>query len=115
APAEGAAERPMRRNASLFLHGVADGVLHPANGVLHLAGDLIRLAFGFQLGISRHFAGSLLDLALQIGCGALDPILVHLLISTAPERSQAADNVAAGFVFPRQVDRWLEVRRGVGG
>src|ERR1051326_8344106 len=60
-------------------------VLETANRVLHLAGDLVGLAVGFQLGITNDLADGLLDRAFDLLGRAGDPIVVHdnLLLTRA--------------------------------
>jgi hypothetical protein len=54
-----------------------NGVLDPANGVLHLAGGLVGLAFRLQLLVAGELASGFLKIALGLGYGAFDTILIH--------------------------------------
>src|SRR3954451_14327600 len=56
--------------------GVLHGILDAAHGVLHLAGDLVALAFAFELGVAQRLAGRLLNAALQVLRRTLDPVFV---------------------------------------
>jgi hypothetical protein len=58
----------MYRNVScdLFLYCVSERVFDAADGILNLALRLIGLSFGFQLGITYHFAECLFDCALDL-------------------------------------------------
>src|SRR5262249_26422728 len=62
---------------SVLTHRVAQRVLCAADRVLHFAGDFLRLAFAFGLGIARDFAEGFLDLAFGLAGRAFDTILVH--------------------------------------
>src|SRR5689334_2718063 len=63
------------RRAAVSL--AAQRVLDAADGIPHLAGDLIRLAFTFQLGVAGHLAGDFLHLAFGLLERAFHAILVH--------------------------------------
>jgi hypothetical protein len=64
-----------------ILDGFLDRVLEAADRILNLASDLLRLAFGFELGVAGHFARNFLDLAFSLLDGALDSIFVHVFLS----------------------------------
>src|SRR6202035_4125797 len=67
--------------------------LQAADGILNLAGCLVGLAFGFELGVSGHLAGNFLDRTLGLFGGSLDPVFVHvaLLIATQGQRLGAQE------------------------
>jgi hypothetical protein len=53
-------------------------VLQTANGVLDLAGGLVGLAFGLQLGVAGDFARGFLDAALGLLRGPFNTIFIHV-------------------------------------
>ena len=65
-------------SALLVVQQLAGLVLYAADRVLDLAFGLVRLAFGFRLGIAGYLADALLDLAFDVLAGAFDTILVHV-------------------------------------
>ena len=90
----------------LIVDGFLNRVLEAADRILNLASDLLRLAFGFELGVAGHFARDFLNLALGLLDGALDSIFVHvflsLLGSTFPRRlvSSLSDRFLERKIFP---------------
>src|ERR1035437_1336535 len=73
---------PVQSAWSATKHLVLDGFLHrvleAADGVLHLAGDLLRLAFGFELGVPGGLARDFLHFAFGLLDAALNAIFVHV-------------------------------------
>jgi hypothetical protein len=61
-------------------NGVLDRILKAADRVLNLAGDLLRLAFRFELGIAGDLARDFLNLAFGLLDGALDSIFVRFTL-----------------------------------
>jgi len=53
---------------------------------------LLRLAFGFELGVTGHFARDLLNLALGLLDGAFDSIFVLVFLSLLDSASQQKDD-----------------------
>jgi hypothetical protein len=70
-------------------------VLEAADRILNFAGDLLRLAFGLELGVAGHFARDFLNLAFGLLDGALDSIspLRHVFF-----RSRYWGNSGHGFL-----------------
>jgi hypothetical protein len=81
----------------LFLSSTCRGARPSADCILHLAGGLVRLAFGLQLGIAGQLSGRFLDGALRLLRRALDTILVHclLLVDVKMRPIQFRDRAAA--------------------
>jgi hypothetical protein len=52
-------------------------VFDATDNILDLSCRLVGLAFGLQLGVTKHLARDLLGLAFDLLCRSLDPILVH--------------------------------------
>jgi hypothetical protein len=71
----------MVRQRSLIVHSLFDCVFDPAEGVLQFAGGLLRLAFGFELGIAGNFARDFLHFAFGLLDRAFDAIFVHVFLS----------------------------------
>ena len=65
---------PPYQGVKLF---AAQRVFDAANRVLGFAGDLVRLAFGGQLGVADGFANSLFHRAFYDFCRSGDAIFVH--------------------------------------
>src|SRR5665811_865447 len=80
--AEGGIKMLVRRKSSqpqrLFPF---ERVLEAADSVLNLASGLLRLAFGFELGVAGRLARDFLDFAFGLVAGTLDSILVHVFLS----------------------------------
>src|SRR5258708_20823733 len=74
------ARRPLLLLLLLFLQCV----LGAADGILHLAGGLVGLALGFQLGIAGHLTSFFLDGALGLLGRTRNTILVHRTGSLPP-------------------------------
>jgi hypothetical protein len=67
--------------SSSIFDSFLDRVLEAADCILNLASDLLRLAFGFELGVAGYFARDFLNLAFGLLDGALDSIFVHVFLS----------------------------------
>ena len=68
----------------LVLNGFLERVLKAADCILNLASGLLRLAFGFELDVAGHFAHDFLDLTFGLLDGALNSILVHVVLYLWP-------------------------------
>jgi hypothetical protein len=75
----------------LIADGFLDRVLEAADRILNLARDLLCLAFGFELGVTSHFARDLLSIALGLLHGAFDSIFVHVFLSLLASAPQQKD------------------------
>src|SRR5580765_5475850 len=60
-----------------FLHGV----FHSADSISNLAGELLRLAFAFELGVAGGLACNLFHFPLNLFSAALNAIFVHSVLS----------------------------------
>jgi hypothetical protein len=67
----------------LIVDGFLDCVLEAADRILNLTSDLLRLTFGFELGVAGHFARDFLDLALGLLDGALNSIFINVSLLLA--------------------------------
>ena len=65
----------------LIVDGFLDRVFEATDGILNLASGLLRIAFGFELGIAGYFAHDFFGVAFGLLDGALDSILVHIVLS----------------------------------
>ena len=70
--------RTVKAVTALIVDGILERVLEAADRVLNLASGLLRLAFGFELGVAGHFAHDFLDLTFGLLDGALDRSLSML-------------------------------------